>query len=108
MVLILNSTWLSGPIMHSDWLKFQTFSSQKLLVKFDCDIVRMFIRWFSNQNTVESGAKHHKPNHHDHSRVFNNQQNSNIKIGVKQFVFNVFSSEEKVLTTAYAIDILGE
>jgi hypothetical protein len=74
MVLILNSTWLSGPIMHSDWLKF-------------------------HQNTVESGAKHHKPNHHDHSRVFNNQQNSNIKISVKQFVFNhVFSSEEKVLT----------
>jgi hypothetical protein len=48
-----------------------------------------------NQNTVESGAKHHKPNHYTHSRVFNNQQNSNIKIGVKQFVFNVFSSEEK-------------
>ena len=49
----------------------------------------------ANQNTVESGAKHHKPNHHDHSRVFNNQQNSNIKISVKQFVFNhVFSSEE--------------
>ena len=47
MVLILNSTWLSGPIVLSDWLKFQTFSSQKLLVKFDCDIVGMFIRWFS-------------------------------------------------------------
>ena len=48
--------------------------------------------------TVESGAKHHKPNHHNH-RVFNNQQNSNVKISVKQFVFNhVFSSEEKVLT----------
>jgi hypothetical protein len=53
----------------------------------------------ANQNTVESGTKHHKPNHHNHSRVFNNQQNSNVKIIVKQFVFNhVFSSEEKVLT----------
>jgi K+-transporting ATPase c subunit len=54
--------------------------------------------WYiNNQNTVESGAKHHKPNHHTHSRVFNNQQSSNVKISVKQFVFNhVFSSEEKV------------
>jgi hypothetical protein len=39
-VLILNSTWLSGPIMYSDWLKLQTFSSQKVLVKFDlCCVV---------------------------------------------------------------------
>jgi len=43
--------------MHSDWLKFQTFSSQKLLVKFDCDIVGMFIRWFSTNFKFLTGNR---------------------------------------------------
>jgi hypothetical protein len=66
-----------------------------------------------NQNTVESGAKHHKPNHYTHSRVFNNQQNSNIKIDmlliywvndarVNLYQIHVFGADPKSKASAMA------
>ena len=44
LVPIGNSTWLPGPIRHSDWMKFQRSSCQRLQCIWNCYVVRMILR----------------------------------------------------------------
>lgn len=41
-ITFVNSTWLLGPVMYSDWLIFKNSSSMKLHVWWKCSLVWMF------------------------------------------------------------------
>jgi hypothetical protein len=45
LVQIGNPTWLPGPIMCSDWLKLWRSSCQKLLSRWNCNIIEMMTGW---------------------------------------------------------------
>jgi hypothetical protein len=47
LVQIGNPTWLPGPIMCSDWLKLWKSSCQKLLNRWNCNIIEMMTEWSS-------------------------------------------------------------
>jgi hypothetical protein len=47
LVQIRNPTWLPGPIMCSDWLKLWRSSCQKLLGRWNCNIIEMMTGWSS-------------------------------------------------------------
>jgi hypothetical protein len=47
LVQIGNPTWLPGPIMCSDWLKLWRSSCQKLLSRWNCNIIEMMTGWSS-------------------------------------------------------------
>jgi hypothetical protein len=49
LVQIGNPTWLPGPIMCSDWLKLWKSSCQKLLNRWNCNIVEMMTGWSSTK-----------------------------------------------------------
>jgi hypothetical protein len=46
-VQIGNLTWLPGPIMCSEWLKLWKSSRQKLLSRWNCNIIEMMTGWSS-------------------------------------------------------------
>jgi hypothetical protein len=56
LVQIGNPTWLPGPMMCSDWLKFWKSFCQKLLSRWNCNIIEMmtkahmalWVRWAKN------------------------------------------------------------
>ena len=52
LVQIGNPTWLPGPIMCSDWLKFWKFSCQKLLSRWNCNIIEMMTGWSSTKFVI--------------------------------------------------------
>jgi hypothetical protein len=47
LVQIGNPTWLPGPMMCSDWLKLWKSSCQKLLSRWNCNIIEMMTGWSS-------------------------------------------------------------
>jgi hypothetical protein len=49
LVQIGNPTWLPGPIMYSDWLKFWKSSCQKLLSQWNCNIIEIMTGWSSTK-----------------------------------------------------------
>ena len=49
LVQIRNPTWLPGPIMYSDWLKFWKSSGQKLLSWWNCNIIEIMTGWSSTK-----------------------------------------------------------
>jgi hypothetical protein len=49
LVQIGNPTWLPGPIMCSDWLKLWKSSCQKLLSRWNCNIIEMMTGWSSTK-----------------------------------------------------------
>ena len=52
LVQIGNPTWLPGPIMCSDWLKFWKSSCQKLLSRWNCNIIEMMTGWSSTKFVI--------------------------------------------------------
>ena len=52
LALIGNPTWLPGPIMCSDWLKFWKSSCQKLLSRWNCIIIEMMTGWSSTKFVI--------------------------------------------------------
>jgi hypothetical protein len=52
LVQIGNPTWLPGPIMCSDWLKLWKSSCQKLLSRWNCNIIEMMSGWSSTKCVI--------------------------------------------------------
>jgi hypothetical protein len=52
LVQIGNPTWLPGPIMCSGWLKLWRPSCQKLLSRWNCNIIEMMTGWFSTKFVI--------------------------------------------------------
>ena len=52
LVQIGNPTWLPGPIMCSDWLKFWKSSCHKLLSRWNCSIIEMMTGWSSTKFVI--------------------------------------------------------
>jgi hypothetical protein len=52
LVQIGNRTWLPGPIMGSDWLKLGRSSCQKLLSRWNCNIIEMMTGWSSTKFVI--------------------------------------------------------
>jgi hypothetical protein len=52
LVEIGNQTWLPGPIMCSDWLKLWKSSCQKLLSRWNCNIIEMMTGWSSTKFVI--------------------------------------------------------
>jgi hypothetical protein len=52
LVQIGNPTWLPGPIMCSDWLKLWKSSCQKLLGRWNCNIIEMITGWSSTEFVI--------------------------------------------------------
>ena len=52
LVQIRNPTWLPGPIMCSDWLKLWRSSCQKLLSRWNCNIIEMMTWWSSTKFVI--------------------------------------------------------
>jgi hypothetical protein len=52
LVHIGNPTWLPGPIMCSDWLKLWKSSCQKLLSRWNCNIIEMMTGWSSTKFVI--------------------------------------------------------
>ena len=52
LVQIGNPTWLPGPIMCSDWLKLWKSSCQKLLSRWNCNIIEMMTGWSSTKFVI--------------------------------------------------------
>ena len=51
-VQIRNLTWLPGPIMCSEWLKLWKSSRQKLLSRWNCNIIEMMTGWSSTKFVI--------------------------------------------------------
>jgi hypothetical protein len=52
LVQIGNPTWLPGPIICSDWLKLWKSSCQKLLSRWNCNIIEMMTGWSSTKFVI--------------------------------------------------------
>jgi hypothetical protein len=52
LVQIGNPTWLPRPIMCSDWLKLWKSSCQKLLSRWNCNIIAMMTGWSSTNFVI--------------------------------------------------------
>jgi hypothetical protein len=52
LVQIGNPTWLPGPIMCSDWLKLWKSSCQKLLSRWNCNIIEIMTWWSSTKLVI--------------------------------------------------------